>query len=89
MSDVFIRVCTNLRQAADQPSCAARGSGEILQALQRLAAGSGVAVEQSPCMGHCEHGPVVRTGPGGAFYHGITPAQLPALWTDVEKLAAK
>lgn len=88
MSEAFILVCCNLRQDPRQPSCAARGGREVLAALQAQAqvCGSTVAVEPSPCFGHCPQGAVARVGPGGRFYHGVTPADAAMLLAEAEAL---
>lgn len=65
----FIVVCTNYRRNPKQPSCAARGSEELREALVQAvhAAGLPVEVESIACFGRCQDGPVVRIAPGGPF----------------------
>lgn len=88
MSDVFIMVCVNRRCGTDQPSCVSLGALDVLAALQAGAAGRGLIVETCYCFGHCRDGPVVRIGPGGPFYKGVTVADVPGLLDAAEKFAA-
>jgi len=70
-------VCENQRPAAGKPSCAARGSGEILAALQK---GLGahpevwgrVAITPSGCLGPCFEGPTIVVYPEAVWYVGVT-----------------
>jgi (2Fe-2S) ferredoxin len=74
-------VCQNDRPSAGRPSCAARGSAEVLAALQR-AVGSDpalwgqVAVTPCGCLGPCFDGPAMVVYPGGVWYAGVTPADV-------------
>ena len=69
-------VCENQRPAAGKPSCGARGSGEILAALQD---GMGahpeiwgrVAITPAGCLGPCFEGPTVVVYPEGTWYVGV------------------
>ena len=69
-------VCENQRPAAGKPSCGARGSGEILAALQK---GLGahpevwgrVAITPSGCLGPCFEGPTIVVYPEGTWYVGV------------------
>ena len=68
-----IYVCTNMRLASDQPSCAARGSRDL---IERLEAGIQARhlpyeVKESVCFGHCAKGPNVKLA-GQAFKHGFS-----------------
>jgi (2Fe-2S) ferredoxin len=70
-------VCENQRPLQGQPSCGARGAGEILAALQQ---GVGahpelwgrVAVTSAGCLGPCFDGPTVVVYPEGTWYVGVT-----------------
>jgi NADH:ubiquinone oxidoreductase subunit E len=68
-----ILVCTNFRANPNNPSCAARGSKEILEELTRELAQRNVSIkaEASPCMGFCNNGPNLRLTPSGPFFHDI------------------
>ena len=57
-----IYVCTNVRRATDQPSCGARGSEALLEALKAGVHRRGLSyeVESSVCFGHCSKGPNVK-----------------------------
>ncbi len=74
-------VCVNRRLGAEAPSCAGRGSERLAERLAALLAERGLAlpVETILCFGACSRGPNVRLTPGGAFFHGVTDADLPAL----------
>jgi (2Fe-2S) ferredoxin len=69
-------VCANERPAAGKPSCGARGSAEILAALQD---GLGahpeiwgrVAITPTGCLGPCFEGPTVVVYPEGTWYVGV------------------
>jgi (2Fe-2S) ferredoxin len=77
-------VCTNARPAGGKPSCGARGSAELLTALQE---GLGahpelwgkIAVTPSGCLGPCFEGPTIVVYPEGVWYVGVTPADVPEI----------
>ncbi len=72
-------VCTNLREATGQPSCAGRGSKELIDLLRRRIQDRGLEVEvkESVCFGHCEKGPNVKPI-GAAFHHGFEASEIDA-----------
>ena len=86
-----IVVCVNRRFRADQPSCAARGSIAVAEALEsgveerRLA----VRVERICCLGECQRGPTVRVAPGGAFFLGVTADDVPGILDSVGSVAGE
>ena len=74
---VHLFVCQNDRPVGGRPSCAARGAGEVLGALQRaIGADPGlwgrVAVTPCGCLGPCFEGPALVVYPDGAWYVGVT-----------------
>jgi (2Fe-2S) ferredoxin/predicted O-methyltransferase YrrM len=80
------------------PCCAARGSGQVLEALRREVAGRGLEgeVHVTACgsLGLCESGPNLVVYPEGTWYSGVTPADVPEIvrshfqeHTPVERLA--
>jgi (2Fe-2S) ferredoxin/SAM-dependent methyltransferase len=80
------------------PCCAARGSGQLLEALRREVAERGLEgqVQVTACgsLGLCEHGPNLVVYPEGIWYSGVTPADVPEIvrshfqeGTPVERLA--
>ncbi len=85
-----VLVCVNRRLGADTPSCAGRGSERLVERLAELIAARGlvVPVETILCFGACSRGPNVRLAPGGAFFHGVTEADLPALVAQVAATVA-
>lgn len=71
-------VCINRRRGHDKPSCAARGSETIAEALEAGATAHGVQVTRLKCFGRCAEGPNVRIL-GGRFFRGATPGDVPAI----------
>src|SRR5450759_2389973 len=80
------------------PCCAARGSGQILEALRCEVNARGLEdeVQVTACgsLGLCEHGPNLVVYPEGVWYSGVTPADVPEIVrshfeedTPVERLA--
>lgn len=71
-----IVVCVNQRLSASMPSCAGRGSHDLLTALRTRAKARDLdlAIETFECFGQCEHGPNVRIAPGGPFMRELQPA---------------
>jgi (2Fe-2S) ferredoxin/predicted O-methyltransferase YrrM len=80
------------------PCCAARGSGQVLEALRREVNARGLEdeVQVTACdsLGLCEHGPNLVVYPEGIWYSGVTPADAPEIVrshfqedTPVERLA--
>lgn len=81
-----IVVCVNRRFRADRPSCAARGSITVAEALERGVEERrlGVRIERICCLGECQRGPTVRVAPGGAFFLGVTADDVPGILDRVE-----
>ena len=67
-------VCTNYRANPNNPSCAARGSKELLTALAQQLQREKVSieVEEIQCMGYCNVGPNVRLIPNGEIFHEVS-----------------
>ena len=74
-------VCTNFRANPNHPSCAARGSKLLMQAIAEefVLNQLSIQVEASPCMGFCGQGPNVHLTPSGPFLHSITKENLAEL----------
>lgn len=74
-------VCTNFRANPNNPSCAARNSQSVLDALQTALTKNNIAlvIEESPCMGYCNVGPNVRLAPNGEFFHEVSAKRLAKL----------
>lgn len=66
-------VCTNYRANPNSPSCAARGSKDLLTQVKLAVQAENlqVSVEEIQCMGYCEHGPNIRLAPKGEFFHHV------------------
>ena len=74
-------MCVNRRYRSDQPSCAARGSIKVVEAMEdgirrRCIA---LATERLCCLGHCTEGPAMRLTPGAEFFLGVTLANVPVI----------
>ena len=71
-------ICTNYRANPNHPSCAARGSKQLLaQFSAKLQAHQqAIQLEESPCLGFCEIGPNARLAPGGEFFNSISSDQI-------------
>lgn len=84
-------VCTNFRANPNNPSCAARDSHLILDALKTQLAKSDIAieVEASQCMGYCNVGPNARLVPNGEFFHEVSAAKLAKLIKAAKKFSAE
>lgn len=78
-------ICTNRRLDSGSPSCAARGSEALADALQQQLSAKGldVTIKRVECLGQCERGPNLRLAPGGPFYHGVTPEEVPDIVTEL------
>jgi (2Fe-2S) ferredoxin len=80
-------VCQNDRAVGGRPSCAARGSADVLAALQRAVGADPelwgrVAVTPCGCLGPCFDGPALVVYPEGVWYAGVTAG-------DVEEIVEK
>jgi NADH:ubiquinone oxidoreductase subunit E len=71
-------VCTNYRANPNNPSCAARGSKQILSTItqQLHTQNVSIEVEEIQCMGFCKVGPNLRLIPNGAFFHEVTDKKI-------------
>lgn len=73
-------ICINRRFQASEPSCAARGSLPIAEAIEngiherRIA----IAVERIVCLGQCTRGPTLKLVPG-EFILGTTLDMVPEI----------
>lgn len=74
-----ILVCTNYRANPNNPSCAARGSKQILTDLKQQLQQNKVIieVEEIQCMGFCNVGPNLRLMPNGEYFHEVYVEKLP------------
>ncbi len=76
---IVLRVCVNLRAGDRLPSCAARGSLEMVAALESGLAERGLdmRVERVHCMTKCHIGPTIRVLPEGPFIVGVQRRDVP------------
>ena len=81
-------ICINLRPGSDRPSCSARGSAAVADALERGIAERriNITLERSVCMGQCTKGPTVRFAPGGRFHLGTTLERVDIILDELESL---
>ena len=80
-------MCTNFRANPNNPTCASRGSKEVMAViLQELKQKKlPITVEESPCLGFCEIGPNLRLMPNGEFFHSVSDKKLSAIIMSTEK----
>jgi len=81
-------ICVNRRLGADKPSCAARGSELIADAIEAgiRARAIPVTLERLVCFGLCMDGPNARMIPGGTFDQGIKKEDVPALLDELVRI---
>lgn len=81
-------ICVNHRYGSDTPSCGERGSVPIAEAIEQGVRDRriNVEVERIVCFGKCTIGPNMRLAPGGAFRHGVTIHDVPAILDELEAL---
>ena len=74
---------SRVRLRSAEACCAARGSGQVLEALRREVNARGLEdeVQVTACssLGLCEHGPNLVIYPEGLWYSGVTPADVPEI----------
>lgn len=82
-----ISVCTNYRANPNNPSCAARGSKQVLTELtQQLQSKKiSIEVEEIQCMGYCKVGPNLRLIPNGDIFHEVSAKKLVEIIKATEK----
>ena len=80
-----ILICVNRRFKADEPSCAARGSVAIAEAIEQGVRERriDIAVERFICFGQCTKGPTVKLLPG-EFILGTTPDRVEGILDRLE-----
>ena len=80
-----VLICVNRRFKSGEPSCAARGSLAIAEAIERgvRERNIDIAVERFICFGQCTKGPTVKLVPGD-FILGTTPDMVPAILDELE-----
>ncbi len=77
-------VCENVRPPDDpRGSCGAKGSRALRDALKAELRRRGlkgvVRANASGCLDACPFGPTVVVYPGGVWYGGVTPADIPEI----------
>lgn len=86
-----IIVCINARSNPHQPSCAMRGSREILALLaaeierRKLP----IQIEEFFCLGLCAHGPNIKLAPNGPTFNHMSVEALPELLREIEAFIAR
>lgn len=76
-----ILVCTHRRLSPLNPSCAGRGSIQLLEQLKAMCDLEllDITIETIDCFGRCDHGPNVRIAPGGEFFQQVTEDDIPMI----------
>lgn len=76
-----LNICVNFRAGNILPSCGARGSRELADALEAGIAERGLPYEfnRLHCMGKCHIGPTMRISPGGSFIMGAQACDVPRI----------
>jgi (2Fe-2S) ferredoxin len=77
-------VCQMQRPPAAKPSCGARGSSQVYNALMEGLGGNeplwdSVCVTASGCLGPCFDGPMIVCYPEGVWYAGVKPEDVPEI----------
>jgi (2Fe-2S) ferredoxin len=77
-------VCQTQRPPLAKPSCGAKGSAEIFNALQEALGAhpdlwGKVSVTSSGCLGPCFDGPTIVVYPEGTWYAGVKPEDVPEI----------
>lgn len=86
-----IIVCVNARSNPNQPSCAMRGSRELLAQLtaeierRQLP----IKIEEFFCLGLCTHGPNAKLAPDGPTLNHLSADKLPELLREIEAFIAR
>jgi len=80
-----VLVCVNRRFKGDEPSCAARGSLAIAEAIERGVRERHIDIiaESFICFGQCTKGPTVKLVPGD-FILGTTLDMVPGILDQLE-----
>ncbi len=86
-----ILVCTNYRANPNSPSCAARGSKQVLAELTQLLKQNelNIQTEEIQCLGFCKIGPNVRLMPNGQFFHEVSSQSLKQIIKAAQLFLAK
>ena len=86
-----IVICVNSRSNPNQPSCAMRGSREIVSLVCEEVKKRGwpLQVEEFYCLGLCEHGPNAKLAPDGPMLQHLSTKDLPALLGELEAFISR
>lgn len=81
-----IVICVNTRSNPNQPSCAMRGSREILDLVSDEIKKRAwpIEIETFHCLGLCEHGPNAKLAPDGPMLKHLSTEALPELLNEIE-----
>lgn len=81
MPKLWLRACVNFRAGNRVTSCGAKGSREMVAALEAGIASRGLSwqIEKVHCMGKCHLGPTMRILPNGSFITGAQEADVPRI----------
>ena len=77
----WLRACVNFRAGNRLTSCGAKGSREMVAALEAGITSRNLSwqIEKVHCMGKCHLGPTMRILPNGSFIVGAQEADVPRI----------
>jgi (2Fe-2S) ferredoxin len=87
MPKLWLRACVNFRAGNRLTSCGAKGSREMVAALEASIASRELSwqIEKVHCMGKCHLGPTMRILPNGPFIMAAQEADVPQILDLLEK----
>lgn len=90
MTEKQLIVCVNRRLTLRNPSCAARDSEQLADAIERRCQGLGlpIRVERFLCLGNCENGPNMRLAPAGRFFEHVSEQDVPFIMQEIQRFLA-
>ncbi len=79
MAKACLMVCINRRENPLHPSCAMRGSLDLVSACLAEIERHHLPIELETfhCFGHCQYAPVMRCLTSGQFYHHVRLQDIP------------
>ncbi len=82
-------VCINYRANPGLPSCAARGSRQLADLIERgIKDGEiDIELERFKCLGRCEYGPNLKLAPGGQLITGAHADNILGIMDEIRAFA--
>jgi (2Fe-2S) ferredoxin len=80
-------VCVNRRFSDEKPSCAQRGSVELISRIEEgcVERSIDVVIERKVCLNLCMEGPAMRIVPGGRIFRQVSDSDIPEILDELEK----